>query len=223
MLELLKTDQLIIRSIFHALRKHVIDHGYFPDVNEYGDTDTDVTLYQEHLKHIQKTKGFYIETFSESSARNKRSKDAPRIVVSLDRTYSGEIGAPPSQLFKVGKDRWRSGSLPGRSANINISVALISHNSEQHYTLNSIKDNVLGERGFLPLYNDKTAAPFFIQQISYMDMDDPADNITERVYVYQVPDLFLGDNRVIRDNIVPINQIDVDIKDNPSDHLQVKE
>lgn len=221
MLELLQTDQIVIRSIAHAIRNHVIEHGYYPNVNDFGDTPTDVALFKGQLDLIQRNKGFYVEVFSESSARNKGTKVAPRIVVDLDRTYVGEIGAPPNQLFKTSSNRWRSGSLPGRAANISIAVYLISHNSKQHYVINSIKDNVLGQRGFIPIYNDPNAKPFYVYQTGFYNNSDPAENITDLSYIYIAPDIFLGDNQIHRDDIKPIQEINVDI-DPTQDNLNIK-
>lgn len=106
--------------------------------------------------------------------------------------------------------------MPGTTTELVVSVWLISHNSDQTYILNGIKDNVLGEKNYIYLY-DSPIQPFYVYRSgSSQNHDDPTENVRERAYLYTVPDLFLGDNRVIRDNIAPIKQITVEIE-NPED------
>src|SRR5690606_1258207 len=165
MQELRFLDRLILRSIFHKLRQYTIDLGYFPDISQYGDNPTPAQIadYKAQLLQIKNDKGFYIELFSESSSRHKGEKECPRIVVSLDRSFNGEIGAPPNQIIKnEGLGTYSKGALPGQSANIIVAVYLISHNSEQTYILNGIKDNVIGERNYISFYGLPENDPFYI-------------------------------------------------------------
>lgn len=226
MLELLNTDQRIIRSIYLNVRKHIIEHGYYPDTSVYTDLKDPLQVadFNNKIKGIISTKGFYIDVYSESSARNKGKKEAPRIVMFLSRVYEGEIGAPPNMIMAdpINLGNYRSGALPGRASNIVLAVHLISSNSEQHFKLNSIISNVLGQRAYIELYDAAAdELPFYVYQTSFADLDDPTENITEKVYFYTVPDVYLGDITVHRDNIKPIKEIRVDIEPT-KDVLEVK-
>lgn len=207
-------DRIIVRSIFHTIRKEVISNGYYPNVPTYGNTPSELTRFNNDLNTIRNNKGFYIETFSESSARNKGKKDAPRIVVVLGRNLGGNIGSAPQGIYPgSGPNTYTSGSLPSLASNIMVEVYLIAGNSEQHYTVNAIKDLALGERKFIEVYDDTlNIAPFLLIQSGFYDLDDPMESIVERCYVYTIPDVFRGTLKVDRTNIQPIKEINVDIE-----------
>lgn len=215
MQELILADQKIVRSIFHALRNYAIELGYYPNMSDYPNLKTPeaIAAYKARLNNIRNTKGFYIDFFSESSARNKGEKIAPMIVVSLDRSFNGDIGAPP-EMIMAGEieGTFRNGTMPGRAANLIIAVYLISHNSTQTYVLNGIKDNILSERGYIPFYDDPTLDPIYAYRTGYYNLDDPTENITERAYLYTVPDVYLGATKINRDNIQPIIEIKTEIE-----------
>lgn len=213
-------DQLVIRSIYHAIRKEVVRLGYYPDVDELGDTEADVEDFKRRWDGIVNTKKFAIGIFSESSARNKGKKDAPRIVIQLGRTLPGNLGGAMGMYVPQEDGTYNRESMPSQSTDIMFEIYLVSATSEQHYLLNAIKDNVLGQRSFIPVYNDCNAAPFIAEYVSYYDTDDPMENIIEKGYVYIVPDAFVGRNRIERSNISPIKEIKVDMPD-VKDKLQI--
>lgn len=223
---LLKIDQRVIRSIFTALRQYAVELGYYPDTSIYDNPTApdQIADFKNKLREITNTKGFYIDFFSESSARNKGEKIAPRMVIAIERAYNGEIGAPPSQILAgTVPGTFKTGSLPGQAANLNIGVYCISHNSEQTYVLNGIKDDILGQRNYIYLYDAPEEQPFYIYQTAYYNLDDPVENITERAYIYTVPDLYLGNIITHRDNIKPIGEIHVDIENPKDDGITVKD
>lgn len=222
-------DRLVIRSIFHALRDYAVELGYYPDTSIYENPNDPVAIadFKNKLRLIKSNKGFWIDFFSESSSRNKGEKEAPRIVVSLDRSFNGDIGAPPNQIFKKagGEDFYQAG-IPGLSSNLIAAVYLITHNSEQTYILNGIKDNVLGERKYLKYHGLPDKDPFYIYRTGYYNLDEPTENITERAYLYTTPDAFLGEEDIYRETIKPIKEITVctntnDVEPDCSDNLIV--
>lgn len=221
MSNLTKTDQELIRSVYHALRNCVVNSGYYPNVDNYDDSPEDFNRFKDDLQEIKDQKGFYIEVFSESSARFKGAKEAPRLVVCLGRSYPGTIGSNPNAVTRIaGSQNFQVTALPSQATNIQIEVYLIAATSEQHYTLNAIKDEVLGERSFVPKYNDLEGTPFLVYQTGFYDLDDPAEGVIEKGYIYTAPDVFRGPTKVITDNIKPIVDIKVDIEPT-GDNVQV--
>lgn len=217
---LIFTDQTILRSIFHAIREVVVGEGYLPDEKLYTDSPQDTAQWFIDKNTVKTTKGFFIDVFSESSARNKRMKDSVRIVLFLSRVYDGEIGAPARIIStqNVGAaKKYKAGFGPSKAANLIFAVHLIGSTSQQSYVLNAIISNALGTRSFIKRYDNPTEL-IFINQTSFGDLDNPMENLFEKVYYYTVPDIFLGD---IRDggDISEIKEITVEEEDRDNNHL----
>jgi hypothetical protein len=212
LLPLLGTDRILARSVYHILRKHVVAHGYLPDEKLYMDTEVD--RWNADIAQIDATKGFHIEMFNESSARHKGMKDNPRIIIFLSNIFDGEIGAPPEGILgpsTIDPTKFRSGYLPGQSAHLVFAIHLMSINSQQSSVLNSILSNVLGERRFIPYYDDPLQLPkIFIRRTSFSDLDNAMENILEKAYYYQISDVFLGAETITNDNVSPIKEIIVE-------------
>lgn len=226
MLRLLQTDLEIARSFYHALRKHVVEHGYLPDETQYEDTNADIIRWQQEIKNIDIIKGFHIDMFSESSARHKGMKNTPRMIIFLSNVFDGDIGAAPDGILGrslTDPTQYRTGYLPGQSSHLVFALHLMGIDSKQSSVLNAIRANVLGQRGFIPHY-DQVRFPdkhIFYRQTSFADLDNPQENILEKVYYYEVPDVFMGDEVVTRDNVSPIKEILLNqtLKDNGREYV----
>lgn len=220
-MELIKADQTILRSIYEAIRKEIVSNGYLPDADLYTDSLFDTEKYFQDRSAITQTKGFWIDLFSESSARNKGMKDSVRIVLFLSRVYDGEIGAPVNVITAQdagAAKEFRLGLLPGKASNLIFAVHLLTSTSEQTFVLNAIISNALGQRNFIPVYDNLEGQPFYIEQTSFGDLDNPMENLQEKVYYYTVPDVFLGTPKPGRE-ISAIKEVIVNVTDKGGDTL----
>lgn len=212
MLKLLQQDLEIARCFYHALRKHVVEHGLLPDETLFEDTHADIARWAQEIKNIDIIKGFHIDLFSESSARHKGMKNTPRMIIFLSNVFEGDVGAPPEGI--LGKSlsdptAYRTGYLPGQASNLVFALHLMSIDSKQSSILNSIRANVLGQRGFIDHYDQERfpGKKIFYRATSFADLDNPQENILEKVYYYEVPNVFMGDEVVTRPNVSPIKEI----------------
>lgn len=218
MLPLLQTDQIIARSIYHALREHVVEHGYLPDEDDYGDSASEAARWNQDVALIDATKGFHIDMFSESSARHKGMKNTPRIIIFLSNQFDGDIGAPPAGVLGrsiTDPTKYRYGGLPSKSTSLVFAIHLMSINSKQSSILNSILANVLGNRAFIKYYNNLYPTQRLLcVQTSFADLDNAQENILEKAYFYRVPDVFLGAEKIIREDVSPIKEITLEQRAN---------
>ena len=222
-IELIKTDQLVIRSIYKRFNDVLAELGYRPNEDTYGEGEGE--RWEKDRQAIINSKGFCIDLFSESSQRHKGMKNMPRIVMFLSRVFDGEIGAPVNVIWEqdteAGK-QYVQGLTPGQSANVVIAVHLVSITSEQVYTLNSIWSHVLGIRMMIPFYT-KPEKLFFTFQNNYADLDNHVENFNERAYFHTIPDCWLSPNIPIR-TIAPLKAITVEVehKQDNLDTIEVK-
>lgn len=209
--QLSKVDQRVLRSIYKALRAEVVLHGYIPDEDNF--TNTQVAEYNQARENIINTMGFCIDLFSQSSDRYKGLKNQPRIVLLLSRAYNGELGLSPQYVSNGGRvDKVLGDNL---TANMIIAVHLISVTSFQHTVLNSIFSNVLGQRKYIKYYDEQPGErPFFIYNSNFSDLDDPINNIMEKVYFQTVPDANMAAIEPIQPSLARLKEIDVEISEN---------
>jgi hypothetical protein len=208
----LQVDKLIMDSIFQAIMDYTVELGYTVDTSAFPDDPTkdDVLEYQSQIQAIKTIKGYDIKVFGESSARYKGRETAPRIVIFQSRVLPGDIGAPVHTIITQDADdasKYAQGFLPPQAQVIIAAIHLISANSTQLYLLNQILGKVIGQRRYLPFKSG--GGRFFIEQTSFGDLDDPIEQIMEKVYFFTIPDIYIGDIDIVRATITPIAEIKV--------------
>lgn len=210
---LLNNTQIISRSIYEAIRKLLVREGYWPDetLGLYPDTTLGNAAWEQALKGIKENKGFIIEPFNEGSYEAKGIKKVPRIVIIQKRNLPGNIGNPPNPEMAPdphsNKRVWAI--APPISKIIHFDIHLISNHVEQTWVLEAILEELFAARSFVPYYNNPLET-FFIKQYNFYDIPDPIEGVNEKIYSYEVTDVYLSPNKVIYDNISPIKEITVE-------------
>lgn len=192
-------EERLERSIFEELRKVLVSEGYLPNIEDnvrYPFVNGKPTAlananWDADLATIAATKGFAIELFNYSSSDAKGTKKVPRIVIESNRTMTSELGAPSiaytledpnnaSQLLKQ--------PLPFRASTFYFDIHLVGNSARQIRILNSILSRALANVKYIPFYD--TQDLFFIQQTGYFEVPGQQEGIEEKVYSYEVPDLY---------------------------------
>lgn len=203
-------QERVERSIYEAIRKALVLEGYLPDITNFSENTQGQSDWDEALKQVANAREFAAELYSVGSAFSKELKKTPRIAMVNRRIMPGEIGAPitpsiiqdpnnPNQFIKVVN--------PLESANLHIDIHLASSSSAQDRVLNAIMARVIGQKNYLKFY-DNPKEVFFIRQFNYYDLPDAQEGIQEKVYSYEVMDIFLY-QEVIQTNIPLINEITI--------------
>lgn len=203
------TQTRVERSLFEAIRKVCVAEGYTPDIANTGVygvepyTAAQQTLWNNALTTIAGTKGFAIDVRGHNLT--KGMKKTPRIEVISRRTLPGDIGSGPERFVF---DEVSSLQLPAQASHFYYDIHLISSSAAQDRILNAILSKALGLKKYILWYDDEPEL-FFIHQTSYYDLPDPIEGQEEKVYTYEVPDLY----EVIEDIIpvVPINEIRMEL------------
>lgn len=217
-MELHYTDRRIVRTIYYRILDVLVYFNHNIDDRLYGDTPAEVQRYKTDLAAI-KASGKFVDVTSQSSRRNRKDIKSPEINLHLSNVLVGDIGAEPSALYES-ETGFYLGSMPGQASNLVIEAYLTSRTSDEFFLLNNLMYTAFAKRKYLPLY-DNPDEHFLIEQTVMERYDEPDENLVDMRMVYMVPDVFLGDIEVLRDNIVPIKEIKVDIGTGLSD-LEVK-
>lgn len=210
-------QERIERSIYEAIRLVMVEEGYIPDIANTilfpEDDETGQANWNAALQTIVGIKGFAIELFGHGSSQAKGTKKVPRIVVSVKRIFPGEIGAPvtgfiinnpisPSNFIKL--------TTTLETVNLQFDLHLVSNTAKQDRLLNAIIAKALGQKRNLTFYDVPTDR-FFLKQYNYYELPDPMEGIEEKVYSYEVQDLFLFEENV-GENIAAIQEINMEVE-----------
>lgn len=211
-------QQRVERSIFEAIRLVLVANGYLPNIRDTVRYPVDgngkpTALAQAHwdadMATIVTTKGFAIDLFGASSTSSKLAKKVPRIVIESRRSMPGDTGAPPPGVYIPEGANINKIMLPLSSTHFQMDIHLISDSIDQDRVMNAVLSKALGVRKYIHYWDDVTEK-LLVLQYNYFDLPDPQDNITEKVYSYEIPDLYdFTDDDV---TIVPkINQITMEL------------
>ena len=186
----------IERSLFEAIRKVLVLEGYIPDINDtltYGTepySEVNQATWNTALSNIVSTKGFAVEAFNHSVT--KGIKKVPRIAIIPRRTLPGDIGAPNQPYYinsPTDPKNIVKRTLPFESSHFYMDIHIISGAAKQDRVLNAVLSKALGTKKFIPYY-DELPEKFFVRQYNYYDIPDPIEGQEEKVYGYEIPDLF---------------------------------
>lgn len=211
---------IVERSIFEAIRLIVVKYSYAPDISDtitYPSTPAGQIAFNTAQKSIKDNMGFSIGVYGHSSSQDKGKRNTPRIVIIPRRIMPGSIGNPIGPSFKYNPTDPAAilkYNKPFDSSDLDLDIHLVSSDEIQDRIIHSILNEAIGARNFVKVLGSQNPnEKFFIKQISYNDIPDTIDGEEEKVYSYEIPDLYLFDGIVICP-ISPITQIHIDFQIN---------
>lgn len=211
-LPLSQVQEIIERSIFEAIRKVIVVEGYLPDVNTYLPTNQiTYNAWVADVTTIKNAKGFCIEIFGPGSNQAKYQKKIPRIVIQTRRFLPGEIGTPPDGFFQLQDDNtFKQVKTAPTTSSMQIDVRLVSKTQAQDRIMHAIIGKALTTRKYIQVYNDlnNPKAKFFARQVSYNDYNELDEGVMERIYTYEVPDIYQTEFE-IGPTVAPITEITI--------------
>lgn len=226
-------EELVERTIYHTIRREIVDRGYLPDIDSYDVENSDFNIaktesirYNKDISDIAKDKGFAIEVFNYANNQAYGEKKPPRIVLLTDSFLPGELGTDPSGYYEKQIDgthiRKKSVDV---IADYYFSLHLVANTTQQIRQLHDIMVNVIPRRGYLQRYTDTELRPYSNIMVEYLNNTDVsflAEGLIEKVYRYKICDLHEFDDKVVEINIPPIKQIKVDITGDLNDNLIIQ-
>lgn len=206
-------QQRIERSIYERIRLILVREGLWPDESAV-DYSNNKTLWDTAIRNIVQAKAFAVEPFGHGSSQDKGERRTPRIVIIPRRFTPGDIGNPVNPVVVQSETditQFDQVILPQQTVEFHLDIHLVSSTASQDRTLNAIMYEALGSRRFIPFYDDSTKN-FFLKQYNYYDLPDPSVGVEEKVYSYQVDDLYITPPEVVMANVPTIAEITAEIQ-----------
>lgn len=202
------------RSIYEAIRLQLVAQGYLPDITlpQYSDNTVGDTQWQTDLAAIAQANQFAIDVFGDSSSLQKGMKRTPRIAIITRRIMPGDIGKNPKGGFApnpLDPDNTQFLEPSYQSANLHIDINVVPADADQDRMVHAILASAISTLKYLPFYDDPTSR-FLIRQFNFFDLPDNKNGISEKVYSYEIPDLYLYDGDITT-GIPTIQEITVNV------------
>lgn len=205
------TLQRVERSIFKAIMAKFVAAGYTPDLSDVDNQN--LAAYETALQEIANAKGLAVQIIGNRSSRAMDYKKVCGIVIKHQRIVTGDLGrdtkAGVYQQKENDPNNFEKIMPPLDSSDYYFDIHLIYSTTKQFYAITDLVGQALGRRNYLPMY-DNPAERFFIQQFNYYDFPDSNDNIQEKIYSYEVKDLYEFEG-VVDSNLSLIKEITVEI------------
>lgn len=217
-------EKIVTDEIYETLRQKLVLLGYLPDILTYDTMNNDVnivesemTRYDTDLKAIVTAKGFAIDLKGFGSNLSKSEKAVPRIVIDIHQFLPGNLGNDTNIYYELHPDGYyiRKRDAPVLS-NLIFCVYAVAKNQQQIILLNDIIINTIPFRGYMKRTNEaalRYSNNFFVQIKDKGHTPGLPEGILERYFIYEIPDLQeIRPIIITGDNIVPISEIDTEIK-----------
>jgi hypothetical protein len=204
-------EEVAERSLYQRLLTECVDKGYTPNLQNtstYPDTPAGFAALEAAYTNIKTVKGFSIEIFNYSKGQAKNYKKVPRIVINTQNTLPGALGGDLDRHYTKNAGTYYASVLPPQTSDLYVDIHLISDNVLQHRVLNAILALAIPRRGFIPMYDDPTTN-LFVRYISYLEIQDKETGLIEKVYRYEIPDIFETDGHVVATGISPLKTMTV--------------
>lgn len=220
------TQYLIERVLFEKLRLTSVKYGYMPDILKYPRTEDGARAYSEKMARIAKEKGFVIAIKNNIHSTELGEKTVPRMVVETVQCIPGEFGQWGRTQYQMGSDgMYKKYKLPPQPVNYTMQIHLVSNSLEQQRVMNAILARAIPRRGYhqvtADIYEDipgaaeviGEAGPTFFCELTVSRVyPDPANNLKEDVFQYNIPDAW-DITLVDTDEVVsPLNEVGVTLQ-----------
>lgn len=213
-----EVQELIELTLFHSLRKTVVDNGYCPDIMLYPNDSAGSSQYISDLKAITIAKGFSIEVFNNSNPDHKGSKKLPRIVLISENYMPGEVGGDQSRFYtKLGDGKFQVLQRPPQVVDFSFKVYVDAETARQSRVCLGIVANALPTRGYIPIYqpfSNFTPSNLFILQNTFFSVPAMGDSVIEHVYGYVIKDVWLEEYSTLLGIVPPLREVNLRILEN---------
>lgn len=212
----------INRSIEKALYLTLLEQGYTPDrsifLGNSFDSSFDPTFsgYLDLKANIKARKGFCVDLFGHGASMDRQAKLIPRMVITGLGFIPGSVGNDKTPYYKK-NDHGKFDKLVGPifSSNYRFELELCSNKTAQDMFLEAVRGFVLPNFEQISVY-DQPQDSILIQYSSPRQMPDFGQGLIQRIYTYEVIDIFETmpitiSTEIARVKLITINDTEGDI------------
>lgn len=186
----------INRSIEKVLYLLLLEQGYTPDrsifLGNSFDSSFDPTFsgYLDLKANIKARKGFCVDLFGHGASMDRQAKLIPRMVITGLGFIPGSVGNDKTPYYKK-NDHGKFDKLVGPifSSNYRFELELCSNKTAQDMFMEAVRGFALPNFEQISVY-DQPRDSILIQYSSPRQMPDFGQGLIQRIYPYEVIDVF---------------------------------
>lgn len=220
--EINNVEEMVEKSIYEAIRKALVTFEYLPDITVYSQDKSGREDFEKAIQTLNdrgSPKDFSIDLKGFSGTKAKGEIAVPRISLTTLRPLPGDIGRPIRYKEKTLDGQYQEFLTSHTSFNLQIQIKITWQLQRHLRAAVACIAYALGTRGYIPFYNtleNNQITPqtqfFYIEDLNVgYDARDSDIGNTETIYVYEVRDLNLVDDKSLTVN-KPITDININIE-----------
>lgn len=213
--------QTIDRSLTEYLRRQTVALGFIPDITAYVDAAT-YKQAKEDLK-VSNNLQTIIEIYGVGAAEPRDEKSNAKVFVDRASIDTGTVGGWPEEFYTLNIDgTWNKYKMPDMSYDVMYEIRTVTDNTQVDRTMDSIVRRCFGSRKYIKFVDSNGNDTLFEFLILFKGMVDVSNNgYLERVYKYEVNQVWLDTPELLAANIPPLTSYDANII--PTDLIVVPE
>lgn len=205
----------IDRIFYEYPRRELVRLGYLPDVFSYAAGQQ--AQYQAARESIA-ANGTLIDIFGIGSSIVREGKYAHRYTISRSGKRVGTIGGSPAtylaEYVDNGVTKYEKRLYPDQSNHLDYEIRVISTQTDVSRVMCDILDKMLPGRNMIRTITPQgTSSTRYVMVRFTGDVDLSFDGYVERVYKYEVLDVFLQPETLLRKDIPIMNTVEWCIHD----------
>lgn len=199
------------RTIYEHIRLEVVRLGYLPDVTLYATPE----LYRNALESLQQTLKFkqIIDVLGVGAENSRDDKRPNRIIIDRLTITQGSLGSYGVTDFeKQPDDSFTKSQRNYSTQDIQYNVRCISNSAHYDRVLNQIIINVYNRLNYKKVLENGilTDDEILITQTDARDVS--STDLLEKLFIYTVEDVYIGDDTTIGTDISGITEIDTNVE-----------
>jgi len=203
--------QTVDRSITEHLRRRAVELGFLPDVTLYS-SSVDYAAAKEALKITNNLKSI-IEVYGIGASETRDDKSDAKLFLDRAGETVGTVGGWPEEFYTKNIDgTWNKYKMPDMTYDVMYELRTITTNTQIDRTMDSIIRRVLGARKYIKLIDANGVDTNIVILVLFKGSADVSgDGYLERVYKYEVNQVWLEEPELLAENIPPLTSYDANI------------
>jgi hypothetical protein len=203
--------QTVDRSITEHLRRKTVELGFLPDVTLYS-SSVDYAAAKEALKITNNLKSI-IEVYGIGASETRDDKSDAKIFLDRAGEQMGTVGGWPEEFYTKNIDgTWNKYKMPDMTYDVMYELRTITTNTQIDRTMDSIIRRVLGARKYIKLIDVNGIDTNIVILVLFKGSADVSgDGYLERVYKYEVNQVWLEEPELLAENIPALISYDANI------------
>lgn len=214
----------IDRTIYENIRLVLVSLGHLPDITQFNNT----TQYQAAKQVIKGSAKALINIHGTGVAESRDKKQSHTIIINRKVITPTNIGGG-TEHFEANKNNagetssFTKKKYPQKSTNISYEVRIITNSMKIERLLTGIIFSSLGYHKSLKVMDGNSLGLKTVQCIFGGTVNVTSTDFTERIFNYNLVDVWLDDTEEVLNTEVPIlTDIELNIKGNAPDTSEVR-